>query len=68
VPIAGSYTVSLVLVNDAGFGNGSIAFNDGGSTDISYSSSSPTPEPSSIMLLGSGAIGVAGLLRRKFGK
>ena len=36
-----------------------------GIDDVSYSSQSTVPEPSSLMLLGSGVIGLAGLLRRK---
>ena len=36
-----------------------------GIDDVSYSSQSTVPEPSSLLLLGSGVIGLAGLLRRK---
>jgi len=38
-----------------------------GIDDVSYGTGGPTvPEPSSLMLLGSGVVGLAGLLRRKF--
>ena len=33
---------------------------------LSYTASTATPEPGSILLLGSGALGLAGVLRRKF--
>lgn len=65
-PIAavnGGYQVALVLQNSLGFGLGSAAWLDGGSTGITT-----VPEPGSLMLLGSGALGLAGLLRRKLGK
>jgi hypothetical protein len=60
VPLASSYTVSLVLQNSLGFGNGSIGWFDGGVTGITT-----VPEPGSLALLGSGVVGLAGLLRRK---
>ena len=63
VPLASSYTLSLVLQNTVAYGGGSIAFNDGGVTGVTT-----VPEPGSLMLLGSGAIGLAGLLRRKLGR
>jgi hypothetical protein len=64
-PVAGGYQVELVLQNTVPFGGGSVAWLDGGITGLSYTS---VPEPSSMMLLGSGVIGLAGLLRRKLGK
>jgi hypothetical protein len=60
VPLASSYNVSLVLQNSLGLGNGSIGWFDGGVTGITT-----VPEPGSLMLLGSGVVGLAGLLRRK---
>jgi hypothetical protein len=36
-----------------------------GQDDVSYSSPSSVPEPSSLLLLGSGVVGLAGLPRRK---
>jgi len=50
---AGTYNYSWVLQNTIPPGGGSIAF---------YA----TPEPSSIVLLGSGMLGLVGVLRRKF--
>ena len=66
-PVSG-YQVSLVLQNTAPFGGGSVSWLDGGTTDLTYDVASPVPEPSSLMLFGSSAIGLAGLLRRKLGK
>jgi hypothetical protein len=37
-----------------------------GIDNVSYGAGSTTPEPSSLMLLGSGVVGLAGMLRRKF--
>jgi hypothetical protein len=60
VPLASSYTVSLVLQNTVPFGGGSVGFFDGGVTGITT-----VPEPGSLALLGSGVVGLAGYLRRK---
>jgi hypothetical protein len=59
-PVAGGYQLELVLQNTVPFGGGSVAWADGGITGLSY-----TPEPGTMMLFGSGVIGLAGLLRRK---
>src|SRR5450631_4532954 len=63
-PVAGGYQVELILQNTVPFGGGSVAWLDGGITGLSYNSST-TPEPGSMVLFGSGVIGLAGLLRRK---
>ena len=65
-PVAGGYQVALVLQNTVPFGGGSVAWLDGGITGLSYNVST-VPEPSSMLLFGSGAIGLASLLRRKLG-
>lgn len=62
-PVAGGYQIELVLQNTVPGGGGSVAWTDGGVTGLSYASS--TPEPGSIMLLGSGVLGLAGVIRRK---
>ncbi len=52
-------TISLAIRKSAGQDFGSLAGMD---LDFSFT---PTPEPGSLILLGSGVVGVAGLLRRK---
>lgn len=64
--VAGGYQVELVLQNTVPTGGGSAAWLDGGITGLSYNTTT-VPEPGSMMLLGTGVIGVAGLLRRKLG-
>jgi len=61
----GGYTLELTLQNTIPPGGGSIAFDDGGEATLTNSSGSSVPEPSSMLLFGTGALGVAGLLRRK---
>jgi hypothetical protein len=65
-PVNGGYQVELVLQNTVPFTGGSVAWLDGGITGLSYSSTT-TPEPGSLVLLGSGIVGLAGVLRRKVG-
>jgi PEP-CTERM motif len=63
-PVAGGYQVELVLQNTVPFGGGSVAWLDGGITSLSYNTST-VPEPGSMIMFGSGVVGLAGLLRRK---
>lgn len=63
-PVSGGYQVELVLQNTIINGGGSVSWLDGGLTGLSYNTST-VPEPGSMVLLGSGVIGLAGLLRRK---
>ena len=62
----GSYNLSIVLAQTAAPGAGSEWFSvlnaSGGASTAFFST---TPEPSSILLLGSGLIGIAGVVRRK---
>jgi hypothetical protein len=60
-PVAGGYQIQLVLQNTLATGQGSVAWLDGGITDLNVT----TPEPASLMMVGSGMLAFAGLLRRK---
>jgi len=61
----GTYNLSIVLAQTAAGGNGSQWFSEltsnGGQSTTAFS----TPEPGSMVLLGSGVVGLAGLLRRR---
>ena len=58
-PVGGGYQIELILQNTVPDGNGSIAWQDGGMTGLSYSA---VPEPSTwaMMLLGFAGLGFAG--------
>jgi hypothetical protein len=60
----GGYQLEMILQNTIPGGGGSIAFDDGGSATLSGGAGT-TPEPGSIVLFGSGLLGLAGMLRRK---
>lgn len=64
-PVGGGYQLELMLTNTLPPGGGSIAFEDGGMVTLSGGGQGTTPEPGSILLFGSGIVGIAGLLRRK---
>ena len=65
---AGSYNLSIVLAQTAPGGAGeewfSVLTSNGGASTAFFS----TPEPSSILLLGSGLLSMAGVVRRKLMK
>jgi hypothetical protein len=60
----GGFQLEMILQNTIPSGGGSIAFDDGGSATLSGGAGT-TPEPGSIVLFGSGVIGLGGMLRRK---
>ena len=64
-PVGGGYQVAIVLLNTVPYGGGAVLWSDGGVTGLTYNT---VPEPGSLMLFGSGAMGLAGLLRRKLGR
>lgn len=57
----GTYALSIVLGENVPGGDGNETFLAPGSVTLS-----DVPEPGSLVLLGSGALGVAGMLRRRF--
>jgi len=57
----GTYALSIVLGENVPGGDGNETFLSGGSANLG-----DVPEPSSIVLLGSGALGLAGVIRRRF--
>ncbi len=63
-PQNGGYQITLLLTNTVPDGGGAVAWFDGGTTGLSYAGGT-VPEPGSLMLFGSGVLGLAGLLRRK---
>lgn len=60
----GGFQLEMILQDTIPGGGGSIAFDDGGSATLSGGAGT-TPEPGSIVLFGSGLLGLAGMLRRK---
>lgn len=64
-PVDGGYTLEMELTNTIPGGGGSIAFADGGTFTLIGGQGGTVPEPGSILLFGSGALGVFGFMRRK---
>ncbi len=64
-PSDGGYTLEMELANTVPPGDGSIAFADGGTFTLIGNQGGSVPEPGSILLFGSGALGVFGFMRRK---
>jgi PEP-CTERM motif len=62
-PVDGGYQVELVLQNTVPGGGGSVAWTDGGTTTLSGTGS--TPEPNSLILMGTALCGLAMSIRRR---
>lgn len=60
----GGFQLEMILQNTIPSGGGSIAFDDGGMASLDVFEG-PEPEPSSILLFGTGVLGIAAMLRRK---
>jgi hypothetical protein len=58
-------TVQLTINTGKGFFNGSTTISSGDTNVLSGQTRGVTPEPGSLILMGSGLIGLAGLLRRR---
>lgn len=62
----GSSAVLEIDTNAYGFLNGVISVIDGGTTDVKGFAPTAVPEPASLMLFGSGLVGLGNFLRKKF--
>ena len=67
VSISAPYTGSVLASDNAPAGGyvSNIAFSNGGYDDLVSGALTPTPEPSGVMLLGTGAAGIFEALRRR---
>jgi len=61
----GTYALSIVLAQTVPPGDGNEVFLAPGSATLVDSGGGTTPEPSSLILLGTGVVGLAGWMRRK---